>query len=416
MARPAGSVDGGTVAPSDVSSVAAPTIVCAMHGSVERVDDNLGKPHEYGTDTLENLRVLRVGATRMLTWERQTAYSVGDASRTPWVAASLPGGGERAEDAGAARWSVRKLAAPPVGCAASAYVGLGALDAPIVTWGQGGVRALQAWSGEAQGKSRSTVIPGAEVLGFAASDRWVVADLAHSPCGSSCECETTARSVWLFGLAASAGDDAGAPVKHKVATLKRPSLVSSVPAVATSPTGGVVAYRDAGALYVARFDASGHLRPSERIDDGDVGAPAVSVFGESYVVVWAKRARAAGPYALWAVHRRMADTAPFAPALLAGTTSGESMMAPTILLGETRALLAWSEGDAQQRGRIQLGVWSFDATLRSVMTLSTASERNARDPELAGTVDAATLAYSAFSPDRPGGVARVVDLTCGAVR
>jgi hypothetical protein len=373
----------------------------------ETVDDGGGKPDEDGTTKLENLRVLGDGESVVLTWERQSDFRSGDSWREPHAA--LRRGGA----------TFRSVALPvrAYACATSGFVGPSSGAEPVVAWGVADTRAFEIW-GELPKVSgtgamdtvktpalRTRPTHRQDLTSLVVSRNVALATTYDGTCEVLCSCRgPTSHGVWVYALS-------GAPMATRIAVAADDMHAPDAPALAMSKEAGVAAYRMAGALHVLWLDGDGKPVSSPvRLDEGDVGAPAVAIAGRRAVLAWARRDARGEPYRLrWLVVEHGASTFA-APNVLA---TAESAFAPAVVTSGSELVLAWMEGDGATKGRVLAARIAVDRPASfAPVTVSSGDETNARDPELSGSVDAPVVAYGAFSKARPGGVARVATLAC----
>ncbi len=394
--------------PDPATMLARPVGGCTAPQQAETIDDGGGKPSEFGTTRLENLRVLAEGDVTVLTWERQTDHLVGDSWRAPVIA----------ESEGAGTFRVKELPVRAYACATYGYAGPLTKDEHVVTWGVNNARAFEIWAknpdtrglaGQESMKERPVrerPTLRSAVTELATSRRVAFAATYDATCDQVCgTCpKRSSRALWLFPLA---------PVTAKatkVASLPN-AAASPAPAVAMGDDTGVAAFRVSSAIKVLWLDRDGGPSGvSLEIAKGDVGAPTVAIAGDKAVVAWGRRATKADPYAIeWTVLERGAVTLPAVRTL----PTSESAFAPSVLTDGRDVVFAWMQGDGGTKGTVLATRVALDQKdAPAAVAVSTSDEGNARDPELSGTVDAPVLAYATFSKARPGGVARVSRLVC----
>jgi hypothetical protein len=386
-----------------------PRARCTVEAPPESIDDRGGKAGELGTTKLENLRVLASGDTTVATWERESDFTVGDSWRAPVIAMRH----------GASPFVIRELPVRAYACATYGHVGIASLDAPFVTWGVNNTNAFESYgtvpelAGPAGMDTVKTppksrlVTRRQEVRDFVASRGVVLATTFDASCDTLCTCADTAhRGLWLYSL------DSPKTKPTRLASLPSREGSPLVPALAMSDTVGVAAYRIAGVSHLVWLDGTGIPTGAPlRIDEGDVGAPALAIAGKRVIVTWARRGAKTEPYELrWLAVEHGATTLPAAKVL---PTAG-SAFAPGALTDGADAVLTWMEGDGGTRGAVFAARVALDESRPASpsVVVSMTDETNARDPEVSGTVDAPVIAYAAFDAKRPGGVARVARLAC----
>jgi hypothetical protein len=384
-------------------------VFCRVASAPETIEDGEGKAASMGTTRLENVRVLADGDALVVTWERQSDFQIGDAWRAP-VFAMRKGRGP---------FVVRQLPVSAHACATNGYAGVASTDAPLVAWGVADDMGFQLWkappavtevAGFHEVKTPPTsrrATPRQSLRGFVASRTVALATTADLSCDDGCSCLVSATNgLWTFDLA-----DRRPPAR--LVSSPPSGRAPEVPALAMGAERGVAAWRVEGELYLAWLDGSGKpLGAPLRVDVGDVGAPALAIAGSRVVVVWARHDAAEAPYRLrWMLVEHGASALPPPETLV---TAG-SALAPAVLTDGKDAVFAWMEGDGGARGVVLAArvVLAHRSAAPRTVVVSSSDERNARDPELSGTVDAPVVAYSTFSSLRPGGVARVARLACG---
>lgn len=191
---------------------------------------------------------------------------------------------------------------------------------------------------------------------------------------------------------------------------------AEVPAVALREDGGAVVMRVGSRLMLLRVSAQGQrVGAPVVLSSTRPGAPTIAWEGADLVVVWASRARASQPFRLQRL-RWDPSTPPPAPAALA--TGDASAFAPSLSVRAGRYALAWMEGD-DRHGVIRAGVssTSVEDAIAHAVTVS-ATDGNARDPEIAvGERDAWVVWQEVIPtppPSRaaPDAHARIVTLRC----
>lgn len=383
---------------------AAPS-TCRVAGAPETLDDKKGSASEYGTERLENLRVLAEGDTTAVSWERQSDFQLGDSWREPVLALRR----------GDAPFRIGKLPVMAYACATSGYAGVLSASEPFVSWGARNMEGFETWrdvpslTGEPnptiRGSAARLVSTRQHVARLATSKTVALASAREPQCAEFCSCMSWKEGLWLFPLKAGAKPTL-------VTSLKDMEALDAAPAVAMGDLGGVGAYRAGGALHVLFIDAAGGLAaPPVEIDRGEVGAPAVAVAGGKAVVVWAKRTSKSAPYVLqWFT----VDLATRAIPKARSWATASSAFAPSIVTDGTKAALTWMEGNDASQGRVLFATAPLDreAPLGGIK-VSLDAEGNARDPEISGPPSAPTIVYAVFTKQRPGGVARILRIACG---
>lgn len=388
-----------------VSSTATPSsLKCRLTSGPDTIDDGEGRGSAEGKIDLENVRVLANDKVAIVTWERQSNFMLGDSWREPHGTVL---GGE----------SHRTVSFPvhAYACATYGFISPGTLTEPFVVWGQANTEAFETWSSLPQMNGGDTspkrvITPPVRVtptsrqsIGtFVASRDLILAETIDVGCEQRCNCSApSASSLWLYSV-----HPARRWSKRIMATsdtAKRPNA----PALAVNEQGGAMAYRSGDTVYLAWLDGAGVPKPAVKLDSGDVGAPALSVFGHEAVIVWASRASKADRYRLrW---MRVVMGEPPAPPETIETAG--AAYAPAVLADEKTTTLAWMEGDSGRAGDIHISRVRTGSPVVDSLVVST-GEPNARDPELSASAAAPFLVYSTFTKDRPGGVVRYARISC----
>lgn len=393
--------DAGVLPEAATAAVATPR--CRAEGAFETIDDGQGRASRWGTEKLESLRVLVDADVTAVTWDRQGEYTSGDSARVPVLALSRSGGAFR----------VQGLPVRSYACATSGYTGTLSAREPFVTWGVLQAEAFQVW-GDVPAANELVLhskpireIPAAsQPSALATNGGFALASVAVAQCPESCNCGNYTYALTMTSLMAK-----GARPK-KIASIPESEYRSAAPALAMSDRGGVGIARIKGALKMFLFDASGaHVGEPATLDQGDVGAAAAAVSGDTAVVSWAKRSGPKEPYALRFAKIDLAARSA-SPARV-WDTGGASAFAPALVTDGANVVVTWMEGDGGSKGTVRVARTRLDATAPLVATqVSTADETNARDPEISGPLASPTIAYAAFSRERPGGIARVARLRC----
>jgi hypothetical protein len=408
-------------ASATVVAVGAPRDAAPAEAAVDRgcslvarqaVDDGGGKPSEYGSEYVENLRLLASSDTNIVTWERQTQHQVGDPWRAPVIAIQK----------GAAPFSILELPVMAYAAATYGYAAPLSPTEPFVTWGVRNNHGFEVWSGipKLEGVPgmqdvktpalRWIATPYHQVKGFVQSNGIALGFANASSCFVDCE-SFGPRWLGTFSLT---------DAKAKPAKIAQPSEDNDAPALALAmgDAGGIAAYRDKKALRFVWLDAKGVPTSSTPIvfAEGDVGAPALAIAGKTALVVWAQRAKKSEPYTM--MWQQLDYGAPLPPSAVKHAITGTgSAFAPGLLFDGKSAVLTWMEGDGESKGEIRMGMLRLnkEATETAIdsLAVSEAEEKNARDPEVSGTPERPVIAYSSFSSKRPGGLVRLAQLQCG---
>ena len=284
-----------------------------------------------------------------------------------------------------------------------------------MTWGVHNTSAFELWDklagGVPQRPRRRVVTPRQDVRTFVVSGKVALAATLDGPCDLPCSCPKGWKpALWVYGL------DPEARFAERIAlgsTEMPASLdndVPTTPALVMGEHGGAAAFRAGRTLNLVWLDPAGKPKGTPlRLDEGELGAPALALAGPDVIAVWARRETKSAPYRLqWS---RLAAFG--SPSGARHVPTAGSALAPAVLADDESIVLAWMEGDAERRGAIYVARSKLDEARFAGRLISTPEETNARDPELSGTVGEPVLVYAAFSKTQPGGEVRFTRLRCG---
>lgn len=377
----------------------------------ETLDDKSGFANEWGYAALESVHLVATSSETRVSWERQSRYSVGDPVRTPWLASRA---------AQSEPFSFTELPNQGYACKTPGYAFPS--ETSFTFWGLNGDAAFSVWkaapkvvrpAGTLASASDHRVGTGSATVSSYAASRGVALSAEYTEqCAEMCgTCDGKAGRVALYDLTRS-----GSKATRLAALPNSERVLRAAPALSMHGAGGIAAYRDADGLSLVWLDAQGSpLGPPLRFATGDVGAPAVAHAGARAVVAWVHRARPGDPYVLsWAAPLHGAA----APLAVQTVARPKAAYAPSVAFDGKRAALAWMEGTDGSQGQIVAAQIDVDAphAPAEVVSVSEASEANARDPEISAAPQRLTIAYASFAKARPGGVVRLAQLNCGQLQ